>query len=440
MAKGTTTKVMKYELRYLDGCGEFYEMQAAVWKLQKQTQILMNRAIQEAYHWDYLAREHKKATGEYLPLPPKKDGKPYKALSGMVYNRLTDDFGDFNGKNKSSTVRAALDKYAKYKKEFSAGTMSLPSFKGNQPIILHNENVRLSAEGVNTVVSLSLFSDQYVKEHQLLNRVRFSMIVGDGTQRAILSRVMGGEYKLGQCQLIYKRPKWFLSLTYTLPVTEHALDPQKILGVDLGEVYALCAATAGEYGSLRLEGGEITEFDKRVEARKRSMQRQAAYCGEGRIGHGTKTRVADVYRAEDRIAHFRDTINHRYSKALIDYAIKTGCGTIQMEDLTGIKEDLGFPKFLRHWTYHDLQMKIEAKAREHGIAVKKVDPAYTSQRCSRCGQIDPANRQSQSRFCCTACGYKANADVNAAQNLSVKGIDKLIKKELGAKGKQTENA
>ena len=29
-----------------------------------------------------------------------------------------------------------------------------------------------------------------------------------------------------------------------------------------------------------------------------------------------------VYKAKDRIANFRDTINHRYSKALIDYAVK----------------------------------------------------------------------------------------------------------------------
>ena len=36
--------------------------------------------------------------------------------------------------------------------------------------------------------------------------------------------------------------------------------------------------------------------------------------------------------------------------------------------------------------------------------VEKVNPAYTSQRCSACGHVDRDSRQSQARFRCTACG------------------------------------
>jgi putative transposase len=50
--------------------------------------------------------------------------------------------------------------------------------------------------------------------------------------------------------------------------------------------------------------------------------------------------------------------------------------------------------------------------------VQKISPAYTSQRCSACGQVDPNSRESQARFACTACGYACNADVNAAQNIA----------------------
>jgi transposase len=48
----------------------------------------------------------------------------------------------------------------------------------------------------------------------------------------------------------------------------------------------------------------------------------------------------------------------------------------------------------------------------------KVKPAFTSQRCSACGQVDADSRESQARFACTACGYAGNADVNAAQNIA----------------------
>jgi putative transposase len=50
--------------------------------------------------------------------------------------------------------------------------------------------------------------------------------------------------------------------------------------------------------------------------------------------------------------------------------------------------------------------------------VEKIHPAYTSQRCSACGQVDGTSRESQARFACTACGYAGNADVNAARNIA----------------------
>jgi putative transposase len=50
--------------------------------------------------------------------------------------------------------------------------------------------------------------------------------------------------------------------------------------------------------------------------------------------------------------------------------------------------------------------------------VEKVNPAFTSQRCSACGQVDRRSRESQAVFRCTACGYAGHADVNAARNIA----------------------
>jgi transposase len=50
--------------------------------------------------------------------------------------------------------------------------------------------------------------------------------------------------------------------------------------------------------------------------------------------------------------------------------------------------------------------------------VEKINPAFTSQRCSACGQVDPKARESQAVFRCTACGYACHADVNAARNIA----------------------
>ncbi|MGH3254468.1 MAG: RNA-guided endonuclease InsQ/TnpB family protein [Streptosporangiaceae bacterium] len=50
--------------------------------------------------------------------------------------------------------------------------------------------------------------------------------------------------------------------------------------------------------------------------------------------------------------------------------------------------------------------------------VEKVNPQYTSQRCSACGHVDGGSRESQARFACTACGFACHADVNAARNIA----------------------
>jgi putative transposase len=50
--------------------------------------------------------------------------------------------------------------------------------------------------------------------------------------------------------------------------------------------------------------------------------------------------------------------------------------------------------------------------------VEKVNPAFSSQRCSACGHVDAKSRESQARFVCTACSFACNADVNAARNIA----------------------
>ncbi|HEV2372423.1 MAG TPA: zinc ribbon domain-containing protein [Streptosporangiaceae bacterium] len=50
--------------------------------------------------------------------------------------------------------------------------------------------------------------------------------------------------------------------------------------------------------------------------------------------------------------------------------------------------------------------------------VQRVNPAFTSQRCSACGHIAAGSRESQALFHCVACGHTLNADVNAAINIA----------------------
>lgn len=61
-----------------------------------------------------------------------------------------------------------------------------------------------------------------------------------------------------------------------------------------------------------------------------------------------------------------------------------------------------------------LVQRLEQKAAGR---VVRINPAYTSQTCSRCGHCAPGNRENQA-FRCQSCGHRDHADVNAAINIA----------------------
>lgn len=53
----------------------------------------------------------------------------------------------------------------------------------------------------------------------------------------------------------------------------------------------------------------------------------------------------------------------------------------------------------------------------------KVNPQYTSQECSHCGNIDKNNRPKQDKFKCTACGFEINPDIQASKTILKRGLE-----------------
>ena len=53
----------------------------------------------------------------------------------------------------------------------------------------------------------------------------------------------------------------------------------------------------------------------------------------------------------------------------------------------------------------------------------KVNPQYSSQECSHCGNIDKNNRPKQDKFKCTACGFETNPDIQASQTILKRGLE-----------------
>ena len=412
-----------------------------------------NYVITQRYLWEQFKFEYKNQNGVY---PEAKDFKERTDL----YSHLTAMFPEVAASILNQTDQVATRKWNNEKKDVLSLRRSLTSFKLEVPIPIYNKSYKLRKicedDKIIYVINVNLLSKKSQKQ------TTYSMVlkVKDNSSKTILDRLINQELTQRGLQIVSsnkKQQKWFCLIPYDFTEKETELNPDRIMGIDLGIAKAVYYAFNDSYKRGYIDGGEIEHFRKSVRARRIAVQNQGKYCGEGRIGHGVKRRLKPVEVLREKEKNFRNLTNHRYARRLVEIAVKNQCGTIQMEDLTSISKD---NVFLKDWPYYDLQTKIAEKASEYGIAFKKINPYKTSQRCSRCGNIDRENRMEQAVFICQNCGYGAmylcescnkeqnhagkcdscsgrtnlitvNADYNAAKNIATKDIEAIIKKEMG---------
>lgn len=74
-----------------------------------------------------------------------------------------------------------------------------------------------------------------------------------------------------------------------------------------------------------------------------------------------------------------------------------------------------------------IQHTLISRLNWSGYDFMEIDPAYTSQVCPVCSNLDKKNRNGKS-FVCTACGYKDDADHNASVNIRSRADDSEILK------------
>ena len=97
---------------------------------------------------------------------------------------------------------------------------------------------------------------------------------------------------------------------------------------------------------------------------------------------------------------------------------------IIVEDLYNVKYKSKLYKTinnkLQYWSYRQVLDRLNALSELKGFKVIKVEPAYTSQTCSRCGAIIKSNRNGEFYNC--SCGLTIDADTNAAINILHRGV------------------
>jgi putative transposase len=191
----------------------------------------------------------------------------------------------------------------------------------------------------------------------------------------------------------------------------------EIVGIDRGVMVAAAQSTGD---LLHCPGLRVAE-----QARLRRLQRRLARATTG------SNRRAQVKAAIARLrARERDRRKDWAEKTSTDLARRFD--VIRIEDLRitgmtrsargtlarpgrGVRRKAGLNRGILSSGWGLLARRLEDKAPGR---VEKINPAYTSQRCSACGHVAADSRESQALFRCVACGYVCHADVNAARNIA----------------------
>ncbi len=189
-----------------------------------------------------------------------------------------------------------------------------------------------------------------------------------------------------------------------------------MVGVDRGVVVSAALSTAELLNAPTLRANE--------KARLLRLQRKLARAQHGSNRRGrVKAAIARLKAREtDRRKDWVEKTSTRLAREFAVIAVenlkitnmtRSAKGTLDAPG-RGVPQKAGLNRGILANGWGLLVTRLERKAPGR---VVKVDPRFTSQRCSACGIVDRKARESQAAFRCRSCGFAANADVNAALNI-----------------------
>lgn len=290
------------------------------------------------------------------------------------------------------------------------GERSLRNYKSSRPLMNRARSMKFYEEN----------GDFYIK---WVKDITFKIILSAGSKqrqnllelKATLERIINQVYKVCDSSISVDKDL-ILNLSLDIPVSkENVFIPNRIVGVDLGlKIPAYVSVNDTPY--IKRAIGSMDDFLKvrtQLQSQRRRLQK-ALQSTSGGKGRSKKLQGLERFKTKEK--NFVNTYNHFLSKSIIQFALKNNAGIIHMEELKFDK--LKNTSLLRNWSYYQLQTMIEYKAQREGIQVYYVDASYTSQTCSKCGNLEEGQRTTQDTFTCKKCGFSVNADYNASQNIA----------------------
>jgi len=204
--------------------------------------------------------------------------------------------------------------------------------------------------------------------------------------------------------------KWYVSFSVERE-SERLPDVPTQIGIDVGlKTFATLS-----------DGEEIENprFFRKEEKALAKVQRK-----HSKLTKGTPERRAHrkaVARVHERIAWRRENFTHQESRKIVNTY-----GVICVEDLSvnRMLHNHSLAKSMSDASWSAFFAQLSSKAEEAGRAFVKVNPAYTSQDCSRCHHRQKMPL-SERLYQCPRCLLSMDRDLNAALNIRAVGLHSL---------------
>jgi IS605 OrfB family transposase len=220
--------------------------------------------------------------------------------------------------------------------------------------------------------------------------------------------------------LLHEGGRLSLSVTASVPVQQHDLDPAKVAGVDLGVIhpYAVVTHDVGLLVSGRGLRAEGYLHLRDQQARQAKAARRAPKPGQrgSRRWRRHRTKMRRVEARHRRRIH---QSHHQAARQVIAFAVGQRVGTLLVGDPKGITDqDMGRVQNLRlrQWRRTHLMQALRDKAEQAGVHVRLVDERGSSSTCPVCRRRVPKPRGR--RFRCPYCTFKGHRDLVGAYNIA----------------------
>ena len=197
---------------------------------------------------------------------------------------------------------------------------------------------------------------------------------------------------------------YYFTFTFLKKIPTDLNLQERVLGIDLG-INNLAVTSDKQF----FNSGKVKQAKRKFKFLRSKLQAK-----------GTKSSKRLLRKLSGKERRFMTWVNHCISRTIID---SFDGNKIIMENLKGIRKirrGKNMNYWISNWSFFQLQSFIEYKANFVGIEFVKVKPNYTSQICSKCGEL---GSRSGSFFVCH-CGYSLDADLNASQNLASPMLEK----------------